>query len=136
MSTQQCRIITKNIVIFHPIEKMMSEIPGHSVEVWNWLVPAWNFGAYITSLFEWRALSAIGTFAAVCIALMRDRSTEVLQLDKDAATLDAMTSYVEAVALYIGKRPLGFPELAGEPAPTTPAQRKEAKAEVQQVIDS
>lgn len=92
----------------------MSETAQHTVEVWSLIRPLWNFGAYWTGLFDWRALSAIAAGAAVVIALRRDTLAERNEMLREAATLGAMANSAQAGVNQIKRRPHAFPEFAPE----------------------
>lgn len=68
-----------------------------AVEVWGWLQPLWNVGANVTSLFDWKAWAALGTTAAVFLALRRDDRADRRAWMGERAVLIALAQYAETV---------------------------------------
>lgn len=86
----------------------------HAVHVWPGLQPWWNYAANFTSLFEWKAIAAIGTFIAVAVALRRDDRSEKMSNLKERALLLALCANAEALAEQLRDMPhstgIGMPK--------------------------
>lgn len=74
------------------------------MEVWEWLRPWWNWWAGMTDLFDWEAVSAIATTAAVLVAL--DQAGRAARVERRhgagvfAKLIAALAPIVETADVY------------------------------------
>lgn len=73
-------------------------MPHTPVHIWAPLIPIWNIGAYATSLFDWKAIAALGTFWAVVVALGRDGRATRQEAAGQQALLSALSIQAGALA--------------------------------------
>lgn len=68
------------------------------VEVWDWLRPWWDWWAGFTDLFDWEAISAVATAAAVMVALDQATKTKRVANRRNLAVLKDLLAMVEPIA--------------------------------------
>lgn len=104
-----------------------------TASVWPWLEPWWTFWANFTSLIEWKAWAAVGTAAAVIIALRRDSSADRRAWMKERAILLALADYAETVPSLVKADHDVFPIFASADFVPDP---KQAKRQAQDEIET
>lgn len=103
------------------------------VHMWGPLVPLWNLGAYLTGLFDWKAIAALGTFWAVVVALGRDKRATRQDAVRQQALLSALSVQAGALADML----LDCPTLCQKPEPSNPgATSPQRVADAKQISDS
>lgn len=67
------------------------------MEVWDWLVPWWNWWAGFTDLFDWTAMAALGTVGAVAVALNQAGRAARVEARHGAGLLDHVRSLIQPI---------------------------------------
>lgn len=65
--------------------------------MWDWLVPWWNWGAELTRLFDWEAISAVATAVAVIVALDQATRSQRAAQRRSVALLTSLIGFFEPI---------------------------------------